>query len=612
MKNAFASVTLSAALSAYAATPQTQEPVSAPAPAAAQEPAAVPAPPAASPEAQQAPEGQAAPATGVSAAADGKLPNVALSSELMYKLTRAELEFKQGNWQGPYMTMMGAAQQTRDPRLAHRAAEMALAAKQGGEALAAIRLWRELAPESEEAVQYFLGFIVLSDQMEEAEPLFAQRLRDAKPGMRGVAMLQMQQFLARARDELVAYAILERVLAPYADTAEAHLVLAQGAIGLGENPRALREAQKALEIKPDSELAILTMAQASPDAAAAAGVLSAFLEKYPEAREVRAAYARILVDQQQFEPAREQFLALLKAQPDNVATIYALGVMSMQLNQVDVAEGYFKRFLAVLEAHPGDERDPSKVLNILSQIAEERGDVAGAIKWLEQIDSSDTRPYFNGRIRTAQLMARAGKLDAGRKVLAGLKAEAPAEQVQVLLADAQMLRDGGYAQSAFTVLENGLKRFPNQPELLYDFALAAEKMGQVEIMEASLLQVIKLAPDNQHAYNALGYSLAERNVRLPEAYALIEQALKMAPNDPFIMDSMGWVQFRMGKLDEAEVLLRRAYALRSDPEIAVHLGEVLWQKGEKANAQQLWRAARAKDPKNDTLKNTLARLNTSL
>jgi tetratricopeptide (TPR) repeat protein len=131
-------------------------------------------------------------------------------------------------------------------------------------------------------------------------------------------------------------------------------------------------------------------------------------------------------------------------------------------------------------------------------------------------------------------------------------------------------------------------------------------------MEKALRDVIAQAPDNHHAYNALGYSLAERNVRLPEAYALIDKALKMAPDDPFIMDSMGWVQYRMGKLDEAEAFLRRAYALRSDPEIAVHLGEVLWQKGMKADAQQLWRAARAKDPGNDTLRSTLARLRLSL
>ena len=162
------------------------------------------------------------------------------------------------------------------------------------------------------------------------------------------------------------------------------------------------------------------------------------------------------------------------------------------------------------------------------------------------------------------------------------------------------------------VLTEGIHRYPNNTDLLYDYAMAAEKLTRLDLMETTLRKVIALEPKNHHAYNALGYSLAERNIRLDEAFSLIDQALKMAPEDPFIMDSMGWVQFRLGKLTEAEDLLRRAYVMRPDPEIAMHLGEVLWVKGQKADAQKLWRDAKTKDPLNDTLKNTLARLNVSL
>ena len=557
----------------------------------------------------------AAPVAASPDAPDGKpaaLPNVDLNSELLYKLTKAELEFKSGRWQGPFITLMGVAQQTRDPRVAHRAAEMALTAKQGAEAMAAIRLWRELAPNSEEASQYFLGFVVLSEQIGEAEPIFAQRLRDAPLAGRPLAMFQMQQFLTRAKDKTAAFAMLERVLAPYAEVLESHLVLAQSAFAMGNNERATQETRLALRIKPDSELAVLTLAQVTPDPVAVGALLSAFLVKYPGAREVRSASARLMVEQKQYEAARQQFLVLLKGQPENLATLYALGIVSMQLSDVGAAETYFKQFLATLAAHPGDERDPTKVLMILSQIAEEKGDAKGALAWLDKIDGREPRPYFEARIRRAQLMAKHGDLDGARKALAEMQTDDADEQAQIVQSDAQILRDGGYGQTAFTVLENALKRFPDNPELLYDFALLAEKLGQMEVMETSLRRVIAQSPNNHHAYNALGYSLAERNIRLPEAYTLIEQALKMAPGDPFIMDSMGWVQFRLGKLELAEDLLRRAYALRSDPEIAVHLGEVLWAKGDKADAHALWRAARAKDPQNDALKNTLARLNTSL
>ena len=592
MKNAFAIVTLSALMATHA---MAQTPV-APADAAA-------SPAAAAPQQETAPQ---------DGAKGESLPKVELSSDLLYKLTRAEMEFKSGQWQGPYVTMMVAAQQTRDPRLARRAAEMALAAKQGGEALAAIRLWRELAPASDEATQFFLGFVVLTDKIEEAEPIFAERLANAPPGVRGVALFQMQQILSRANDKLYAYSMVVRLAQPYLDMFEAHLVLAQGALSIGERERAIAEANKALQMKPNSELAVLTLAQVSGEPEAAGKVLAAFLEKNPDAIEVRAAYARLLVEQKQLERGRDQFLLLLKSAPDNVGGLYALGIVALQLEDTKGAEQYFKRFLAVLDKSPGDARDPFKALMILSQIAETRGDTAGAIAWLDKVDNSASAGYFDARLRRAQLIARGGDLDAARKALTEIETDDPASQAQVLLVDAQFLRDAGYVQSAYTVLENALLRFPDNPELLYDYALLAERLDKLDLMEASLRRVMALAPDNQHAYNALGYSLAERGIRLQEAHALIEKALQMAPGDPFIMDSMGWVQFRMGNLVAAEDALRRAYAVRSDPEIAVHLGEVLWQKGDKAEAQKLWRAAQSKDPKNDALKSTLARLNVSL
>ncbi|SFY34424.1 Flp pilus assembly protein TadD, contains TPR repeats [Janthinobacterium lividum] len=600
MKNAFAIVTLSALMATHA---MAQTPV-APADAAA-------SPAASAPAAPQEEGSESKVDAKADAKADG-LPKVELSSDLLYKLTRAEMEFKSGQWQGPYVTMMVAAQQTRDPRLARRASEMALAAKQGSEALAAIRLWRELAPDSDEATQFFLGFVVLTDKIEEAEPIFAERLANAPGGARGVALFQMQQILSRSNDKLYAYSMMTRLVQPYLDMFEAHLVLAQGALSLGERDRAIREANKALAIKPNSELAALTLAQVTGEPEAANKVLATFLQKNPDAVEVRGAYARLLVEQKQLEPAREQFLLLLKSQPDNVGALYALGIVALQLEDTKGAEQYFKRFLAVLEKNPGDTRDPFKALMILSQIAETRGDTAGAIAWLDKVDNSASAGYVEARLRRAQLIARGGNLDAARKALTEIETDDPASQAQVLLVDAQFLRDAGYVQSAYTVMENALLRFPDNPELLYDYALLAERLDKFELMEASLRRVMALAPDNQHAYNALGYSLAERGLRLEEAHALIEKALQMAPGDPFIMDSMGWVQFRMGNLAAAENALRRAYAVRSDPEIAVHLGEVLWQKGDKAEAQKLWREAQSKDPKNDALKSTLARLNVSL
>jgi Flp pilus assembly protein TadD len=522
------------------------------------------------------------------------------------------MAFKKGDWQGPYLTLMSLAQQTKDPRLAKRAAEMALSAKQPDDALAAVKLWRQFSPNSDEANQYYLGLVILSDNLVEAENALRQRLADATPGARGLVMFQMQQLLLRAKDKEAAIAVLERLVAPYGNMMEAHVVLAQTALARGARDDAVREARAALAIKPDSEIAVLTLAQVTEGDEQSTKVLADFLAAHPDAREVRTAYARALVNAKQYEAARREFLALEKAQPDNPGTLYALGILAMQMNDAKSAEQYFTRFVGVMEKTPDDERDPTKAVLILSQLAEDRGDIPAALGWLDRIDTPDPKIQFGADLRRAQLMAKGGDVPGARKLLGTLKTEDPAEQAQAVLVEAQLLREAGKNQESFTLMEQGLKRFPDNTEFLYDFALMAEKMGKTEVMEKSLRQVIAKAPDNQHAYNALGYSLADRNVRLKEAYALIEKAQKIAPADPFIMDSMGWVQFRLGKLDEAEAQLRKAYELRSDPEIAVHLGEVLWKKGQQDDARKLWREAKAKDPKNDALKSTLARLRVPL
>jgi len=595
LKNAFAIVTLSGLLAACATAPQR--------PGAALATAAAPAAAADEADIAQAPE---------AVASEEKLPKVALTGELLYQLLKAELEYKDGNWEDPYAILMRAARQTRDPRLAQRAAEMALGAKQGEQAKAAVSLWRALAPDSEEAAQYYLGFAVMADRLDEAEAIFKRQLDEATPATRPLAMFQAQQYLSRAKDRDAASGVLKRLLAPYAGTVEARVVLAQDAFTRGDSAGAMAEARAALAMKPDSELAMLTLAQVTPDQAEVAAMLTRFLAANPGAREVRTAYARALVGQKQYDQARQQFVALLKESPDNLNTLYALGIMSMQVGQPAEAEKYFAHFVQVLDTRPNDERDSGKVLMILAQLAEERGDLKAARAWLEKVDDEEPAAYFAAQLKRAELMAKGGDLAGAQTFLAALKPADAAAQAQLVMTQGQILRAAGKFDEAYALMEEGARRFPANADLLYDFALLAEKTGHLDVMEKTLREVMVQAPENHNAYNALGYSLAERNVRLDEALALIGKALQMSPDDPFIMDSMGWVQYRLGNLDEAEAQLRRAYALRNDVEIAVHLGEVLWKKGREADAQTLLRQARARDPHNDTLKDTLARLHLSL
>jgi len=546
------------------------------------------------------------------AAAEDSLPSVTLTEDLLFKYLTAEIADQRGNWQTAYVNMLSIAQQTRDPRIARRAAEIALNAKQPNEALAAVRLWREVAPHSEEAAQYYLGLAVLNDNIAEAKPLLQQRLKEARPQALGVSILQTQRLLARTKDKSAAFTLLEELVAPYQSLPESHLALAQSAFAQGDNSRAIQEARNALALEPDSELAILTLAQVLPEKNDAANTLTSFLSSHPKAREVRLAYARMLVEQKQYPRATSEFKILLKDQPQDLTVLYALGLLSAQNNNLKDAENYLTTYLSVLGTQPDDERDPTQALLILAQIAEDRNDTQAALKWLDQIDSTSSQAFLGAQIKRAQLIAKAGDLPAARKLLKDLNVEGEEERIQILAAEAQILRTANHTPEAMSVLENGLKQFPKNTDLLYDYAMMAEKANNLPVMETALRKIIKLAPNNQHAYNALGYSFAERNIRLPEAYALIEKAMQLAPEDPFIMDSMGWVQFRLGKLKEAESMLRHAYQLRPDAEIATHLGEVLWVKGQQEDAKKLWRDANVKDPKNDTLKNTLGRLQVNL
>jgi Flp pilus assembly protein TadD len=539
------------------------------------------------------------------------LPSVPLSADVMVRYLAAEIAYQRGSWQAGYVNMLALAQQTGDPRVARRAAEIALSARQAGEALAAVRLWRQLAPTSDEASQFYLGLVMLGDDLTEAKSLLQQKLEETRPALLGSSILQIQRLAARARNKGAAFNMLEDLFAPYDKLPETHIALAQQAASIGESSRAVQEARRALTLSPSSELAILTLAQVVPPEQAPR-VVQDFLRANPKAREVRLAYARLLVEDKQYEAAKSQFQTLLKAKQDDVTVLYALGLLSMQTDNQAEAERYLSSYLEVLETNPDEERDASQALMILSQIAEQRNDFDAALKWIDQVEPNTQQIYISAQVKRAQLLAKAGRVTEARTSLHESRAEGEDDRVQLLVAEAAVLRSANQVSQALALLEAGLKQYPENTDLLYDYAMQAEKLDRLDLMEKALRRVIELAPNNQHAYNALGYSLAERGIRLEEAYALISKAVSLAPDDPFIMDSMGWVQYRLGRLKEAEALLRKAYSMRPDAEIAVHLGEVLWVIGMQEDARKYWRAASSKDPKNDALRSTLARLQVKL
>ena len=540
------------------------------------------------------------------------LPNIAVSEQLIQKYLSAELSFQRGDKFAAYSTMMSLARSLRDPRLARRALEFAIAGSLGGEAVKAARLWREIAPQSEEATQAVVGLLISSGRIDEVKTVLAQQLAASSPEALPNTIALLQRQLARIQDRSRAYGLLRELLEPYGDVLDARLTLAQAAMVAGDRATALTEARAALAKHPSSDLVALVLAQIIEDRAESVQSLVAFLQKNPKSREVRLAYARTLIEQNKVAEAKAQFALLLTHHPDDRTTLYALGLMAAQAGEMREAESYLSKYIQTLGDQPDRERDSTQALLVLAQIAEDKNDTAAALKWLEKIEPDNQGSYISATLRRAMLLAKAKDPEAARALLQQAEVRNDDDRAKLTVGEAQLLRDAGRLDDALRMVADALELNKNNIDLLYEHAMLAERAKQFDLMERELRKLIKVAPDNQHAYNALGYSFADRNLRLQEAFDLISKANQIAPNDPYILDSLGWVEFRLGRLEQALKTLQRAYEIKADAEIAAHLGEVMWKMGRQDEAKKLWRSANDKDPKNETLKATLQRLQIKL
>lgn len=523
-----------------------------------------------------------------------------LSEPTLYEFLLGEIALQRGDLPLAANTYLDLARRTRDPRVARRAVEVANQAKETALALDAARLWNELEP-SVHALQVLAATLVAAKRVEEAGPVI-EKLFSADGVNRENAFMQLNRLLAGNPDKTANQRVVRNIAAKYPQLPQAHFAVAQAAAIAGDNDGAITAAREAQKLQPDWELAVLLEAQVlqqrSP--AAAAKRLGEFVESYPSAREARLSYARVLVLEKRLPEARKQFEAVANASPKNPDVVYAVGLLAYQLKDYSAAEEYMKRVLSL------GYRDPEGVRYVLGQIAEEQKLWPRAIEWYESIATGDH--VMPARMRTANAIAKQGKLDEARAFLKRVAAENPEDVVQLIVAEAQLLRDAQRHAEAFALLSDALGKQPEQPDLLYDLALTAEKLERFDLLETHLRKLIEVKPDHAHAYNALGYSFADRNTRLPEARKLIEKALELAPEDYFIMDSLGWVMYREGDLKGAARELRRAYSGRPDAEIGAHLGEVLWMLGEQDEARRVWDEALKAGPENETLQKTIKRL----
>jgi len=530
------------------------------------------------------------------------LPNQELTENLLYEFLLAEIAIQRGNAALSAQAYVDLAKRTRDPRIARRATEVAaLYARMNNAAIDAATVWHETEPGSTRALEALAGLLVAAGRYDEALPNLKKLLTGAANDPAN-GFTQLTRTLANAQDKQAALKLVRSLAADYPTLAEAHFAVARAAVNAGDERVALEETRKAGQLRPDWEAAVLLEAQLLQKASAdqAASLLGGYLKKYPAARETRLAYARLLVAQKRFGEARAEFQKLMASVPDSTDAAFAVALLSLQLKDYDAAEKYLRSLIE------SPYRDKDGVRLYLGQVAEERKNLPEALRWYGEVGEGEQ--YVQAQIRYGQVLARQGKLDEARVRLQQAAAKNSQQRVQLILAEAQLLRDANQPKTAFDLVGQALDRVPNNPELLYDYAMLAEKIERMDILEASLRKLIAIRPEHAHAYNALGYSLADRNQRLPEARELIEKALQLAPDDSFIIDSMGWVLYRLGNLKDSLGYLRRAFAGRPDPEIAAHLGEVLWAMGERGEAERVWGDATRESPDNETLANTIKRL----
>lgn len=538
----------------------------------------------------------------------------AMDAPLFYQLLIGEMELQNGEPGVAFQVLLDAARRTADEALFKRVVNIAIQARAGDQALRAARDWADTIPTSSDALQSVVQLLALLNRPAEvAQPLTALLHVSPAPQRPGY-LLALPRLFQRAPDPKAVLAALRPVLQAQSGPLKpaALYVEAKLSVNAGDNARALLLTRELNQALPDNDDAMQLAIELIPSEPTAEGLITDRLRQKPDQHALRQAYGRALLQAQRPGEAAEQFRQLTISTPENPAPWLALGAIELELKHPAAAEVALREGLKRLDTPAAGSDAEIKSRSdgrrqawlMLSQAAELRGDLKAAEAALQKIDGGS----LDVRYRRASLLAKQGKLGEGRKLLHPPATASDGDARAALLAEAQLMREHRDFASALSILQTAVARFPADVDLIYEQAMMSERVGKFDDMETLLRKAIDIKPDYHHAYNALGYSLADRNQRLPEAKELIQKALKLAPGEPFIVDSLGWVEFRLGNLDEAARLLRQAHKGRPDAEIAAHLGEVLWALGAQDEARRVLAEAARREPDNEALRDVMTRL----
>jgi predicted Zn-dependent protease len=536
----------------------------------------------------------------------------ALDAELFYQLLLGELNARGAEPAAGYSLILDAARRTNDPALYQRAVDIAFQSRSGDAALQAARAWKQAFPQSREANRYVLQILLALNRVGDAVEPLRMELTLAGPKERDSVLGALPRSFARVSDKKMAAAVVEQAVGEYltqvATAPAAWTAVGRLRLAAGDTAGAVDAARRGQDVNARSEgPALLALELMDPKVPQAEAIVRRYMEGKP-LPELRMAYARALLDAQRYTEAAQQLQVVTAEKPDYPEAWLVQGTLQLQDNQDAAAEASLKRYLELAQSQrSGEERNRglAQAYLAMSRIAEKRKDYTLAGAWLDRIDNP--QDLLAAQNRRASLLARQGRMEEARKLLRALPERNAEDARMKLSAEVQLLREHKQFRAAYDLLAQATAKPPFDPDLVYDQAMLAEKMGNLAEMERLLRQIIAAKPEYHHAYNALGYSLADRNLRLPEAKELIQKALSFAPGDPFITDSLGWVEFRLGNKAEALRILTVAYKTRPDAEIAAHLGEVLWSLGQRERAQAIWKEGLLLNGESETLQETLKR-----
>ncbi|GJM04105.1 MAG: hypothetical protein DHS20C09_00960 [marine bacterium B5-7] len=526
-------------------------------------------------------------------------PKIELTEDILFKILLAEIAGQRGKIDIAVDNYLELAKMTRDPVVIERATRISVYARDNESAYEAASLWVEVDPNNPDAHQVLTVMTLREGNIDQALNHLEIILENSH-GQFDQKLWMVASFLGREEDQVAVLQLMERLMENHMDDAEAMYAFAHVTARMGDMERSQDLLERVLELKPDNDAAAMTylaLLQKKGESNKALEWIEFALQDKKDDFNMRMAYARLLTEAKRFDDARRQFEILSKQAPNNVDALYALGLLYLQTNQLDEAEKYFLR-LTELKKRVFDAN------YYLARIAEERDQLNKASDLYHGVHGGEN--YLDARIRLSLILAKQGDVDKALNNIRSIQKGRGSSRLILIQAEGEILINAKRYQEAMDFFNGAIKE-KSHADILYSRAMLAEKMGRMDLLETDLKTILEEDANNATALNALGYTLADRTDRYEEAYGYIQRAYELSPGDFYILDSMGWVLYRLGRLDESVEYLQKALALRNDPEIAAHLGEVLWVRGDRQAAKDIWETALKDTPTDDRLLNVIKR-----